>query len=126
MLGRDELVFEILGFFECGFENLVQRRRDVHAGRLTGDFGDRGQLAFRFGDQRIGLDAALFQHGTHDAFALAAERDQQMQRVHRLMSVLTGDFLRLLDGFLCLLGQFVKSECHFRSRFLKSRRRDFS
>jgi hypothetical protein len=36
-----------------------------------------------------------------------------MQWVHCLMSVLTGDLLRLLNGFLSLLGQFVKSEWHF-------------
>ena len=81
-------------------------------GRLTGDFRERGQLAFRFADQRIGLDAALFQHGTHDALALAGKRDQEMQRMQGLVSVLLGDLLRLLDGFLGFLSQFVESECH--------------
>ena len=103
MFGRDVLVLEILRFLKRAFENLIQGRRDVHAGRLAGDFGDGGELAFRFANQRIGLDAALFQHGTHNTLPFPRQRNQKMERMHRLISVLRGDFLRLLNGFLCLL-----------------------
>jgi hypothetical protein len=74
--------------------------------------GSEFNLPLCFGHQCIGLNAALFQHGAHDALALRRQRDQQMQRVNRLMSVLAGEFLRLLDGFLSFLGQFVKPEWH--------------
>ncbi len=113
MLGRHVFVLELLGFLERAFQNLVHGGRDVHPRGLPADFRDGGQLAFRFGDERIGLDTALFQHGTHNAFTLRRERDEEMQRVQRLVTVLLGDFLRLLDGFLCLLRQFVESECHY-------------
>ena len=46
--------------------------------------------------------------------------------MNRLMSVLSGEFLRLLDGFLCFLGEFVKSEWHCLFSFLEITRRDFS
>ncbi len=113
VLGRHVLVLEILRFFERAFENLIQGRRNVHSGLLPRDLGDRRQLAFRFADQRVRLDAALLEDRPHDALALTRQRDKEMQWMHCLMSVLTGDFLRLLNGFLSLLGQFVKSEWHF-------------
>ncbi len=113
MLGRDKLILEVLGFFERSFEHLIQSRRNIHSRLLASDFGDGRQLLFRLGEERVRLNSALLEHRPHDAFALAPERDQQMQRMHRLMPVLAGEFLRLLDGLLCFLGEFVKSEWHF-------------
>ena len=76
------------------------------------DFGESGDLPLCFGHHRIGLYAALFEHGAHDPFALRRERDQKMQRVNRLISVLAGESLRLLNGFLSFLGQLIKPEWH--------------
>ena len=57
-----------------------------------------------------GLHVAFFEHRTHNAVVLTRQRDQQMQRRQRLMLILLGDGLGLLNGFLSLLGQFVKAK----------------
>ena len=103
MLGGNELVFEVFGFLEGGFENLLQAGEMYMPVGWPVIFGHGVQLPLRLVIERIGLDAAFFENRAHDALALAGERDQQMQRMNRLMPVLAGDFLRLLNGFLRFL-----------------------
>ncbi len=96
------------------FEYLVQGGRDVHARARarSGDLGDRLRAGARpRATMAIRLHAALFQHGPHDALALAGQRNQQMQRVTAWCPFFSaGDFLRLLNRFLRFLRQFVKSK----------------
>ena len=94
MLGRDELVLEILGFLKCPLENLVQGGRDVHT-RLPAPETFGADPIMRSASCTIasGLHVAFFEHRTHDALLLAGQRDEQMQRCQCLVLILLRDAL---------------------------------
>ena len=103
MFGGNELILEANGLIEGVLEDGVERRGEIHAGLHVGSLRQGGQQAIGFGDDGIGLNAALFEDGADNALLLLGERDQQMQRVHHLAAVLFGQHLALLQGVLGLL-----------------------
>ena len=72
--------------------------------------GRVGEQALGLGDDGVGLDAALFEHGADDAFLFLGQGDQQVEREHDLAVVLFGDGLGLLESFLGFLSEFVQSK----------------
>jgi hypothetical protein len=89
---------------------VVERLGEVHSGLHAGGFGEIGDLARGFGDNGVGVDIALFQHGADDALLFLGQGDEEVEREHDLASVLFGDGLGLLECFLGFLSQFVETE----------------
>jgi hypothetical protein len=58
------------------------------------------------------LDAELLQHGRDDAALLPDQRRKQMLGLQQGVLSLLGEPLGGDDGFLSLLGQLVRVECH--------------
>ncbi len=107
MLGGDELVFKALGFIGRALQNLVERRREIHAGLHAAGFRQGLELVASLGDDGVGMDAAFFENRADDTFLLFGQSQQQVKRIHYLAAVLPGDLLGKLQGLLGLLGEFV-------------------
>jgi len=89
VFGGDELILEMGGFVESALEHLVEGLREVHAGSHAAAGGrERAQHAPGFGENGVGLDIALFEHGADDSFAVFGEGDQDVQGEQDLAVVL--------------------------------------
>ena len=100
-----------VGLVEGALQNLVQRLGEVHAGlHARWSLGRLPSRRCGFGDDGVGMHAALFEHGPDDAFLFLGQGDEQVEREHDLVFVLFGDGLGLLHGFLRFLSEFVESK----------------
>src|SRR2546428_111054 len=90
-------------------------------GRLPLDLRQPIQLRPQPATQRRHIRADLCQHLGHDPVGLLDQREQQMLAVHLRVLGRAHRFLSRQDRFLCLLGEFVESDCHdlFLSRYCK-------
>ncbi len=107
VLGGDEFVLEMAGFVEGALQHLVERLREIHAGLASGGLGQVAKQAPGLGDDGIRMHAAFFQHRPDDAFPFFGQRNQQVQRKHHLAFAGFRNGLRLLQGLLRFLRQFV-------------------
>ena len=69
-------------------------------------------MGLQLGGDAARIDTDLLQDRRHGAIRLLEQSQQEMFRRDLLLLGLLGKRLRLLDGFLGLLGQPVRSERH--------------
>ena len=110
VFGRDEFVLEAASLIESAFQDLVQRRRQIHPGLHAAGLRHLAEQPVGFGDDRVGMDAALLQHPADDALLLFGQGDQQVEWKHHLIFIFFGNGLALLHGFLRFLGQLIQTK----------------
>src|SRR3990172_10642941 len=110
MLCADVLILEALCLAQRSVQNLFEARSDVglalwHAGHLR----ESPQFLLKALSDLGGIGPHLFQDRLNHSLPLLDQRQQQMLDVDRLMLMLLGKLLGLLDGLLYLEREFVKS-----------------
>ncbi len=117
VLGGDVFVFEVRGFFEGLFEQLIDFVRERDLGGFSGNLGEFFDLFVDLGQDGLRADADFFQHGRDDAFFVFEQRGEQVNRTQLGIAMLGGELVRALDGFLRFHGEFVPTDCHGEPRF---------
>ena len=112
VLGGNVFVFEVGGFFEGLFEQLVDFVRQRSLRRAAGNLRQLFDSFIDLGQHSLRADADFFQHGRDDAFFVFEQRSQKMERLQFWIAVLGGEFVRALDGFLRFDSEFVPTDCH--------------
>ena len=113
VLGRNVLIFEVIGFLERLFQKLVDLRRHGRLVRAAaGNFGQLVDFLVDLGEGGLGADANFLEHGRNDAFFVFDERGQEVDRHELGIAVLGGEFARALDSFLCFNCKFVPTDGH--------------
>ena len=110
MFRADIFIREPRRLAQGGVEELVQSRGHIglSAGR-TFDLRQPFQGLSHFSLDAAGIGAELFDDFGNDALRLLQKREKEMLHIKGLVSVLTGQRLRLLDGFLNLQSEFIES-----------------
>ena len=67
------------GLIEGALEHLVEGLGKIHPRLRGGGFGQVLEQVARFGDYRVGVNAALFQDRPHDPFFLFRQGNQQVE-----------------------------------------------
>ena len=112
MLGGDVLVFEIGGLFKRLLQQLVDFVGERGLDGFSGDLGEFLDLFVDFGQDGLRADADLFEHRRNDAFIVFEQRGEQVKRAQFGITVLRGELVRTLDGFLRFNGEFVPTDWH--------------
>jgi hypothetical protein len=106
MLGRDELVAELLHFAQRLAESAVELRVEGELGPLHGR--PLAQAALDLLGQGARLDAELLEQGGDDALVLLHEGEQQVQGLETRVLPRAGQLLGGLDGLLGLDGELLE------------------
>ncbi len=112
MLGRNVLVFEIVGFLESLIEDALRCVRERRLCRRAGNFWQALDLARSFRQYLLRLRANSLKHWHNDAFLIADQRGEQVHRLQFRIAVLRGKLDCALDRFLCLYCGFIPTNCH--------------
>ena len=110
MLRADILIREARRLGQGGIEDFVQSRG--HIGLPTGHSFDLRNFSQGLSDlclDTVGIGAELFDDFRDDALRLFQKRDKKMLHIKRLVSLLAGQRLRVLYGFLHLQSEFIES-----------------